>query len=188
MEAILYNLGNILTPMIVFLGIILFIGIVIYIITSQFDIHKKAIRYCGLLSGFTNRQIIIFSAILIKIFLELYITFKYEKSIYIYLIMIFIADLIFIILIHKNVLFELLNIIAQIIILYFINILKAYRIEISEQMYLSQVIIGLMIFITLYSIYFALKNFENLISERKIIDLNPKKYGKHFKKRMILNE
>ena len=41
MEAILYNLGNILTPIIIFLGIVLFIGIIIYIITAKFDIHKK---------------------------------------------------------------------------------------------------------------------------------------------------
>ena len=167
MEAILYNLGNILTPIIIFLGIVLFIGIIIYIITAKFDIHKKSIRYCGLLSGFNNKQIIILSAIMIRTFLELYLVFRYGENVYIYLAMIFFVDLVYIVLLHKNILFELINIIAQIIILYLINTLKEYSIEIIDQMYLTQVIIVLMIFITLYSIYFALKNFDNLLSEKK---------------------
>lgn len=167
MEAILYNLGNILTPIIIFLGIVLLIGIIIYIITAKFDIHKKSIRYCGLLSGFNNRQIIILSAIMIRTFLVLYLAFRYEENVYIYLAMIFFVDLVYIVLMHKNILFELINIIAQIIILYLVNTLKEYSIEIIDQMYLTQVIIVLMIFLTLYSIYFALKNFENLLAEKK---------------------
>ena len=68
-----------------------------------------------------------------------------------------------------KIFFEAINISAQIIFLYFINVLKSYQIEVRDEMFVSQVIIVLTVFIILYAIYFFLKNFEDLIKKASFI-------------------
>ncbi len=167
MEVFLYSIGTAIKPIAIFLIVILTLGIFIYLTTRKFDIHKKAIRYAGLLTGLTNKQILILSAIIIRTFMIIYTACTYEKDIFIYLVMIIIVAIIYIAFVPKKILFESINIIAQVIILYFINILKMYKIEVSDQMYINQVILVLVGFIIVYSIYFLLKNFESLIKHKK---------------------
>lgn len=167
MEAIFYNVSKNLIPMAIFLIFEFLLGVIIYVITRKFDIHKKSIRYCGLLTGLNNRQIIILSAIIIRTFMIIYTVCIYEKNIITYLVMILVIDMIYIVFVPKKILFETINIIAQIIIIYFINVLKTYKIEISDEMYIGQVIITLSVFVIIYSMYFLLKDFEELIAEKK---------------------
>ena len=166
MEAILYNISKNITMISIFLILILILGIIIYLITKKFDIHKKSIRYCGLLSRLNNRQILILSILLIRCFTIIYATCIYSQNILTELTIILLTSLLYIILVPRKILFESINIVPQAIIVYFINVLQNYKIEISSEMYIGQVIITLQIIIIIYAIYFLLKNFEELIGER----------------------
>ena len=67
----------------------------------------------------------------------------------------------------KKIIFETINITAQLILIYLINVLTTYRIEISNDMYVGQVVIFLSLLMILYTIYFFLKNFEELIRRKQ---------------------
>lgn len=167
MEVILYNISKNLIPISICLAIVLFIGVVIYIFTRKFDIHKKTIRYFGLLTGLNNRQIIVLSSIFIRTFMIIYTVCVYKSSILDYIVMILLIDIVYMILVPRKIIFETINITAQLILVYFINMLKTYRIEVSNEMYVEQIIIILSSFMIFYSVYFLLKNFEELITEKR---------------------
>ena len=156
MEAILYYVSANYTLVISFIAIIFGIGIYIFSVTNNYDINKKSIRYCGLLTGFSKKEILI-----------LYTALIYKKDITSLLILILFSDFIYIILKPKKAFFEIVNILAQVILIYFINVLKTYRIEISDGMFVGQVIIILIGIIIIYSIYFFLRNFEELIKKEQ---------------------
>ena len=167
MEVILYNISKNLIPVSIFLAFIFIVGLAIYIFTRKFDIHKKTIRYFGLLTGLNNRQIIVLASIIIRTFMLIYTVCIYKSSILDYMVMILLIDIVYMILVPKKIIFETINITAQLILVYFINMLKTYRIEVSSEMYVEQIIIILSSFIIFYSVYFLLKNFEELITEKR---------------------
>ncbi len=90
------------------------------------------------------------------------------------IVMIITAGIIYVILTPRKAIFETINIIAQSTIIYFVDILHGYRVEISNENYILQVEIALMMFVTLYAMYFFLKNVEDIIK--------PKKRGKRMKR------
>lgn len=167
MEAILYYVSENYTLVISFIAIIFGIGIYIFSVTNNYDINKKSIRYCGLLTGFSKKEILILSSIIIRTFIIIYTALIYKKDITSLLILILFSDFIYIILKPKKAFFEIVNILAQVILIYFINVLKTYRIEISDGMFVGQVIIILIGIIIIYSIYFFLRNFEELIKKEQ---------------------
>ena len=83
------------------------------------------------------------------------------------LVMIATAGIIYMILMPKKAIFEIINIIAQGILLYFIRVIHQYRIEISNENYVLQVEIALTVFLVIYAGYFLLKNIEDIITQTK---------------------
>lgn len=77
------------------------------------------------------------------------------------------AGIIYILLMPKKIIFETINILAQSTILYFIRIIHQYRIEISNENYVLQVEIALIIFLIIYAGYFLLKSIEDIITQTK---------------------
>ena len=126
LEEAIYSISNHFTQLIVFLGFVLLLGIIIYIMTGKFDIHKKTSMYCGLLTGLNKKQILALCVILIRTFCIIYAVTIYSKNIGLSLVTIFLIDCIFILLSPKKILFEGINIIAQLIFIYLINVLKTY--------------------------------------------------------------
>lgn len=167
LEETIYSISNHFTQLIVFLGFVLLLGIIIYIMTGKFDIHKKTIMYCGLLTGLNKRQILALCAILIRTFCVIYAVTIYSKNIGFNLVAIFLIDCIFILLSPKKILFEGINIIAQLIFIYLINVLKTYTLEISNDMHVEQISIVLSAFMVIYTVYFFLKNFEEIIRKKE---------------------
>ena len=98
------------------------------------------------------------------------------------LVMIGTASLIYIILMPKKIIFKTINIIAQGIILYFLRIMHSYRLEISNENYILQVEIALIVFLCIYAGYFLLKNTEDIIIQAKGKKKVKKGKGKHAKK------
>lgn len=176
-EETIYSISSHFVQLIVFLGFILLLGIILYMITEKFDIHKKSIRYCGLLTGLNKKQILTLCIIIIRTFCIIYAVTVYTKNMGLNLVTILLVDGIFILLMPKKVLFEGINIVAQLIFIYLINVLKTYTLEISNDMYVGQISIILSAFMIIYTIYFFLKNFEETIrrKEKKVIRRNIKK-------------
>ena len=167
LEEAIYSISNHFTQLIVFLGFVLLLGIIIYIMTGKFDIHKKTSMYCGLLTGLNKKQILALCVILIRTFCIIYAVTIYSKNIGLSLVTIFLIDCIFILLSPKKILFEGINIIAQLIFIYLINVLKTYTLEISNDMHVEQISIVLSAFMIIYTVYFFLKNFEEIIRKKK---------------------
>lgn len=167
LEETIYSISNHFIQLIVFLGVVLLLGLIIYIMVSNFDIHKKRIRYCGLLTGLNQKQTLTLCVIFMRTFCIIYAVSVYTKNILFNLILILMIDLIYILLTPKKVIFESINLIAQLILIYLINILRTYQLEISNDMYVGQVATILSVFMVLYTIYFFLKNFEELIRKKQ---------------------
>jgi hypothetical protein len=90
-----------------------------------------------------------------------------QENIVLNIIMIILADLVYMIMVPSKIIFETINIAAQVVLIYFISVMRTYSIEVGQEMYVQQVMIVVSIFVGIYSIYFALKNFEELITEYK---------------------
>lgn len=166
-EYLAYNLTEYLMLTLVFFILILAISLFIYNGTKKIDIHKKSTRYFGLISALKNRQISMLCVILIRMVLILYSITIYKENIILTIIMILFADLIYICL--RKSIFEIINIIAQVFLIYLINILNEYRIEISQVNYVFQIQIILAVFLTIYVIYFFIKNFFEILTDRKTL-------------------
>lgn len=164
-EAIIYNINKTWSVVIIFLIFSLVFGLSLYILTRKFDIKKKSSRIGGLIAGFSNRQIILFTSVILRTFL-LYTALIYTRNIFMLLCMILIVDLIYIIANPKKLLFESINIIGQVVFLYLNYLLTQYRLEFGTQMYVLQVQVGLNIFIIFYIAYFFIKNIEEVINKR----------------------
>ena len=178
LEEAIYSISNHFTQLIVFLGFVLLLGIIIYIMTGKFDIHKKTSMYCGLLTGLNKKQILALCVILIRTFCIIYAVTIYSKNIGLSLVTIFLIDCIFILLSPKKILFEGINIIAQLIFIYLINVLKTYTLEISNDMHVEQISIVLSAFMIIYTVYFFLKNFEEIIRKKEKVRKNKKSLKK----------
>lgn len=176
LQRTIYNINLNVKELAIFLGFMLLVAILVYVMLNKFDIHKKRIAYIGLLTGMNNYQILILCTITIRLFCIIYSAVTYTDVILLSLAIILVVEIIYIVLNIKKIVFETINIVAQIIFIYLINILKSYQIEVSNEMYVSQVIIVLIVFIILYAIYFFLKGFEDLIK-----NTNSTKKGKHSK-------
>ena len=174
LEEAIYSISNHFTQLIVFLGFVLLLGIIIYIMTGKFDIHKKTSMYCGLLTGLNKKQILALCVILIRTFCIIYAVTIYSKNIGLSLVTIFLIDCIFILKKKKKILFEGINIIAQLIFIYLINVLKTYTLEISNDMHVEQISIVLSAFMIIYTVYFFLKNFEEIIRKKEKVRKNKK--------------
>lgn len=187
LQRTIYNINLNLKELAIFLGFMLVVAIVVYIMLQKFDIHKKRVAYIGLLTGLTNYQILTLCAITIRLFCIIYSALTYTDVILLSLALILVVDVVYILLNPKKIIFEAVNIFAQIIFIYLINVLKGYQLEVSNEMYISQIIIVLTVFIILYAIYFFLKGFEDLVKKttpnsvegkKKVSKVNKKKVDK----------
>ncbi len=163
LQRTIYNINLNLRELAIFLGLMLAFAIIIYIAMQKFDIHKKRIAYIGLLTGLTNYQILTLCTLTVRLFCIIYSSIIYIDEIVLSLMLILAIGIVYIVLNPKKILFETINIFAQIIFIYLINVLQGYQLEVSNEMYISQVIIIIKVFIILYAIFFFLKGFEDLV-------------------------
>ena len=165
-EYLMYNLTEYLMLTLVYFIITMVISLVVYGSTEKINIHRKITRYFGLISALKNKQIAMLCGILIRTILIAYSVIMYQPDIITVIIMIIFADLIYIIL--KKSIFEVANISAQICLIYFINILQEYQIEVSKANYVFQIQMILTIILLVYMSYFYIKDFVGILTDRKI--------------------
>lgn len=176
MELILQKLEMVMPILTIYIIVVFIIGICLYLYIRNAKIDKLNLKLHGLLMGFKSYDIFIFSLIVIRTYLIIASVVTYAADVYLYLTMIFIVSFIYIICNIRKALFESISIILQMIVIYLINIIKTYTIEISNDLYVQIVETVLVVFMLIYSLFFFLKNFEDLVEKNK------KKRGKKIEK------
>ncbi len=174
-QTIMYNVSKSAIPMLIYLGIIVFTGFLINFSTKKFDIHKKTVMFGGMLVKLHRRQIISITAVMIRTFLIIYASINFKENLVLYFTMIIMADIVYIFMNPKKIVFEIINTSAQGILIYIISLLSTYRVEISDELYVKLMQTLLIIFIIVYAIYFLFKNFEEIISKKYKITKREKK-------------
>lgn len=164
---IFYNMNKVLIPLIIFFIIIIILGTLIFYMLKQFDVRNKTTIYLGIFSNLNTKQILSLATVIIRTYLIIVASIINPNDILIYLIMIGIVDIVFIILNYRKAIFEIISIFAQICLLYLIKVLSMYQIEVNNEMYVFQVKIFLIVFIIMYTMYFLIKNIEDIISDKK---------------------
>ena len=165
-QNILNNLYTTLRPMALFLIIIIVWGLYVMLI-GKFDITKKRTMYLGLFIGMKDTKLITVSLLLIRLFYIIYAVIIANQNILNVLLVIIITDIIYIILNPRKILFEPINVSAQIILIYFIHVLRSYPVDIANQRNLQYIVIFLSVFVVIYAIYCFLKGFEDILIRRK---------------------
>lgn len=165
LQDIINNMNITLKPMVIFLGIIVFLGICAFLMSGRFDINKKRMTYLGLFIGMRNTQIVSVGLILIRLFYIIYMVCIANENILVGLSLIVVTDIIYIIFNPRKIIFEPINISAQIILIYFIHILRNYQGEISNQNNMQYIVIALSTFVIIYAIYCFLKGFEDILKK-----------------------
>lgn len=162
-ELILYNLSSSKILIIVFLVTFFIIGLFLYWLVNRLRLEKGKIKIHGLLLGINDKGIIILSMTLVRAFLIIFYTLVHQNNIQISLIMIGVISIIYILCSARNIIYEIVNTGAILAVIYFINTLNTYLIEITYSSSVEVVKIILISFIVMYTIYLLLKSIEEII-------------------------
>ena len=160
-EIVLYQLTKNSKVLIAFLSVMLLLFFTLLIKVRK--LNNKNIKLHGIFMHFSNIQIILLGAIIIRTFYIIYSSIFYDNNIFIYLTIIIITSLIYIILKPKKIIFESISLAIQVVLIYFIHILQEYQINVGQEKYVLMMIISLIILAISYSIYGFFRNFEEII-------------------------
>lgn len=155
----LLQLSNIIT---IFCVTTLIIGIIFYIKTDSFKGTPTEIKLYGMLSSMRNIDAIILAFSMIQITVICYAAIAKEIDLKTYGIIIAITSAILILYNIKSLLIELLSLGAQIVAIYFNQMLFKYRIQVTDDIAVRIIQAVLIIFIILYAIYSFLLHIESI--------------------------
>lgn len=170
LELILYNLSSSWLLITVFLILLFLIGCTIFLLTRRFNLREGKIKIYGLLLNMDDRDILILSLIIIRSFLIIFCVLTNSGNIYMNLTMIAISSFLIICVTFKDMIYELINTVSLIALVYFNNTLNNYLIEIESSSSVQIIRIILVAFAILYTIYILLKGFEDITSNNKNIN------------------
>lgn len=163
-ELILYNISKSWLLLAAFLILLFIIGCIIYISTKDFKVKNGKIKMYGLLLNMTNKDILIISMIIVRTFLIIYSLIMYEQNLFMYLVMNVIISLLFILFYRKNIIYEIINTIALIMIIYFQDQLASYLVNIEYSSSVQIMRMAVMCFGIVYTVYICLKEFEDVVA------------------------
>lgn len=147
-----------------------------FIISNKDGVTEKNIKWHGMFVGMNNRSIAIFSAITLRTFLIIISALLSKKGIEIYMCMVIIISIIYIILSLdiKIFIFESINTGLIVFAIYLVTVLKSYMIEVRFDNKINIIKNFLIFFVSIYTIYTYLRNFDELISRKfsKKLDLD----------------
>jgi len=171
-ELILYNLTLSWKLLLVYLISLFILGCICFFIIRNFNMKDGKIKIYGLLLGINNMGIFTLSLHIVRTFLVLYYSIFYFANIKLAIALIGIVSIIYIVFEMKNILFEIVNTISLMVVIYFINSLNVYMIEVESSFSVQIMRLALTLFTIMYTIYYLLRSFENITtnSEKFISD------------------
>ena len=181
MELVLYYIKESANLIVSFLVAIIILALWCYLIIKNFrqDSRWKVIFY-GLFFRIKDIDLLRITCVIVRTFLVIYTAIIYSNNIYINLSMIIICAVLYIILMMKRFIYEVLCAIIQLITIYFIYILNNYMIEMQYSRDIYIVGIALKSFVIIFAMYFFFKNISDIVEKRN--NLNLKKSGKVIEK------
>ena len=147
-------------------------GLIIYFKTKKFTGTKSEIKLYGIFSGMENIDVIIFALSMIQFIVICYAGIVKQIDIKLYGIIIAIISSLIILYRLRNILIELLSFAAQIVAIYFNQMLYQYRIEVEDTTIVKCIQLVLTIFIILYAIYSFLVHIESIVKKNRNVRRN----------------
>ena len=181
MELVLYYIKESSNLIISFLVAIIILASWCYFVIRNFRQDSRwKVAFYGLFFKMKNIDLLRITCVVIRTFLVIYTALKYSNNIYIYLSMITISAILYIFLMMKRFIYEIVCAIIQIISVYFIYILNNYMIEMQYSRDIYIVGIALKSFVVIFAMYFFFKNIYDIVEKRNNNDL--KRSGKVIEK------
>ena len=173
MELILYNIIESRRLILSFLILIFFIAALSFYYMRNFNQEKKSkVIFYGLLLQMSNIDIIKTATIIMRTFIMVYATIiTKQNEIFMCIVMMVILSFIYSIFSLKRILNELVSTFMQISIIYLINIVNNYEVEIENNLLIFMAKTILIIFALMLTTYIFFKEVDIISKdrERKII-------------------
>lgn len=169
-KLILYELSTSWPLITAFLILLFILGCILYIGIKNFKVRDGKIKIYGLLLGLEEKDILAISSAIVRAFLIIFSLIVYQNNINMYLVMIGIISALLIVFSLKNVVYEIINTVALIAIIYFSNQLSNYLINIENSNAVMLIKIVLICFGILYTTYIFLKEIEDITSNHENIN------------------
>lgn len=163
------ELSNII---VIFLIVTMLSGLVLYFKTRNFSGTKSEIKLYGIFSGMENIDVIILAFSMIQFIVILYAAIIKQVDIKLYGILIAFISAIIILYRLRNILLELFSLVAQVVAIYFNQMLYQYRIEVEDNFSIKLIQVVLIIFIILYAVYSFLVHIESIVKKNKNVRRN----------------
>jgi len=184
MELILYYIKESRMLLLSFLILIFVIATLSFFYMRNFNQEKKSkVIFYGLLLQMNNIDIIKTSTIIMRTFIMVYATLiTKQNEIFMCIIMMGILSLIYSIFSIKRSIYEIVSTGMQVAIIYLINIVNNYKVEIENNLLIFMSKTVLIIFALMFTTYIFFKEVDNISKdrERKIVnnlDREQKKMG-----------
>jgi len=165
-ELILYDLSLSWKLLLVYLITLFILGCALFFTIKNFNMKDGKIKLYGLLLGIDNMGIFILSTHIVRTFLVMYYAIFMSNNIKLTIMLVLISSIIYLVFDMRNILFEVFNTVSLIMVLYFINSLNIYFLEVDSTMSVLIIKMALILFTLMYMIYYLLRSFENITSEK----------------------
>lgn len=168
-ELIPYYLSNLKILISTFFILLFIIGCTIYVCTRNFNFKDGKIKLYGLLLHFSDKDIVILSAMVIRLFMIVYCLLTYSENIKLYIALVSVSSLLFIISYFRNLIYEVISSVSLVIIIYFNFQLKTYLVNVENTIGVYSIHLILICFALLYAVYLFLKELEELTTQHENI-------------------
>ena len=113
---ILYDISTAFTLLASFLILVFIIGTVLFLLTKDFIFKSGRIKIYGMFMNINRRDLTLISSMIVRSYLIIFGLFVPKEQVNMYLIMITIISVIFIVFYMENVIYEIINSIALVVI------------------------------------------------------------------------
>lgn len=180
LQSIMYYISVNALPIIVYLILVILISFILYYSIRHVNLNKKMIMFDTMFANLSKRQMLAVTGILIRTFMIIYSSLHYSSSeVMVFIIMAVLSDIIFIAMNIRRIFLEIPNITAQVALIYIVNLIDNYREQVNDDASVKIIQMLLTVFLIIYSVFFAVKDFESIINVEKKGQMNENKKRKH---------
>lgn len=171
-EVIVYRLNNLLKYVFFCFIAVGILSAISFYLTREDKLNSKQMKIYGLLINLSKIDTLMLSISCARMLATIFCAINITQDIYGYIVIIGILSLFLIAYNFKKLIIELVNSVAPCLVLYLINILANYQVEVETNTYVSIIKTTLIAFVCLYSIYVFLTNLDDIVKKNRSIRRN----------------
>lgn len=169
LEVFAFRLGKMTNLIIANLIGVILVSLLAYFMTRKFDFKDSKIKFYGLFLNLRRVDVIILAISFIRMITIIYsAALGYQDVLTSAVILSLLTAIMLFYNFHKFII-EIANGAATIVIIYFINILNNYTVEVEQQATVIIIQVALMLFACIYAVYMFLVNIEDIARKNKKI-------------------